>query len=102
MQPEFPRWIFGALESARLSKFEPEEHAGMPEHQYVNYYRCPYDGPNGLTFGVAAAMTNARSVVSRISSRIKVRRSYTRALDSASRLSAPLLGATRRRSRFRS
>lgn len=38
MPREFPHWILG------LSKSKPEENADMPEQQYVNYYRCPYDG----------------------------------------------------------
>lgn len=44
MPPKFPQWILGVLESARLSKSEPEEEGEMSEQQYVNYYRCPYDG----------------------------------------------------------
>jgi hypothetical protein len=44
MSPEFRYWVFGVLESARRGKTALEEREGITVQQYVNYYRCPYDG----------------------------------------------------------
>lgn len=44
MAHEFPHWIFAVLESARFRNDELEQGEEVSEQQYINYYRCPYDG----------------------------------------------------------
>jgi hypothetical protein len=41
MQGNFPGWLWSVIEQARFA--DPEEEEGENQ-QYINYYRCPYDG----------------------------------------------------------
>jgi hypothetical protein len=40
MQGNFPDWLWPVIEQVRSA--DPEEE--KEKQQYVNYYRCPYDG----------------------------------------------------------